>query len=224
MSRIARVVAPGQPHHVTQRGNRRLPTFFHEDDFATYIDLMAEWCAKLKVDIWAYCLMPNHVHLIAVPHSTDALARAIGEAHRRYSLHINKREGWTGHLWQDRFASFVMDEHHLLTAARYIECNPVRAELVEAPSDYRWSSARAHLTAQDDILVHTKPLLSMMPDWRSFLADPEQPDLTDALRLHTRTGRPLGQPEFLSRLEENLGRPIAPRKRGPKPGAKAKRI
>ena len=133
MARIARVVAPGYPHHVIQRGNRRQLTFLKDDDYQYYLLLLAEWCKRRKVDIWSYCLMPNHVHLIAVPESSDGLRSAIGEAHRRYTLSINSREGWRGHLWQERFRSFVMDEPHLLMAARYIEMNPVRAGLVRKP-------------------------------------------------------------------------------------------
>ena len=109
MARLARVVAPGFPHHITQRGNRRQATFFEEEDYQAYRDFMAEWCGKCEVAVWAYCLMPNHVHLIVVPESLEGLRRAIGEAHRRYTCRINYREGWRGHLWQGRFASFVMD-------------------------------------------------------------------------------------------------------------------
>ena len=113
MARIARIVAPGYPHHITQRGNRRQPTFFCDEDYLVYIDLMAQWCRHYKVAIWAWCLMPNHVHLIAVPETPEGLTRAIGEAHRRYTRHINFRENWRGHLWQGRFASYVMDEKYL---------------------------------------------------------------------------------------------------------------
>ena len=129
MSRIARVIAPGYPHHLTQRGNRRLPTFFCDDDYHEYLALMAERCDECDVAVWAYCLLPNHVHLIAVPAEADSLRRAVGEAHRRYTRYVNFREGWRGHLWQGRFASFVMDERYLLAAARYVEMNPVRAGL-----------------------------------------------------------------------------------------------
>ena len=120
MPRIARVVAPGMPHHITQRGNRRLQTFFSDNDYRTYIDLMKEWCDTRGVEIWAYCLMPNHVHMIAIPETRESLKLAIGEAHRRYSRMINFREGWKGHLWQGRFASYVMDEKYLLACARAI--------------------------------------------------------------------------------------------------------
>jgi len=130
MARIARVVVPGTPHHVTQRGNRRQDTFFRDEDYEAYIDLMSEWCGKCDVEIWAYCLMPNHIHMIAVPESEQGLSRAIGEAHRRYTRMINLRKRWTGYLWQGRFASFPMDEDHLLAAVRYVEMNPVRARMV----------------------------------------------------------------------------------------------
>ena len=144
MPRLARVVVPGLPHHVTQRGNRRQQTFFCDEDYRSYLELMGQWCSAHQVEIWAYCLMPNHVHLIAVPQSADGLRRAVGEAHRRYTRSVNFREGWRGHLWQGRFASFVLDERYLLTAARYVELNPVRAGLISAPSRYPWSSAAAH--------------------------------------------------------------------------------
>jgi len=110
MTRMTRAVAVGGRYHVTQRGNRRQQTFFCEGDYQTYLSLMAEWCSCYGVEIWAYCLMPNHVHLVAVPSAEDGLRRAIGEAHRRYTRAINFREGWRGHLWQGRFSSHAMEE------------------------------------------------------------------------------------------------------------------
>ena len=216
MARLARLVIPGLPHHITQRGNRRQQTFFNEGDYAAYVELMAEWCREQGVEIGSYCLMPNHTHLIAVPSSEDGLRWAIGEAHRRYTRRINFREKWRGYLWQGRFASFVMDEPYLLAAARYIELNPVRAGLVADPRDWQWSSARAHLAGKDDPLVKVAPLLAMIGDWHAFLesAMPEE-ELRD-IRRHTRTGRPLGDEIFLDRLEGMVGRLLKPQKRGPK--------
>ena len=158
---MARVVVPGIPHHVTQRGNRRQDTFFRDADYREYLYHMAEWCNRCGVEVWAYCLMRNHVHLIVVPESEDGLRRAIGEAHRRYTRYVNFREGWKGHLWQGRFASFPMDEEWLIAAARYVELNPVRAGLVRRAGEYRWSSALAHLSGEDDILVRTEPFCSL---------------------------------------------------------------
>ncbi len=216
MARIARVVAPDRPHHITQRGNRRQKTFFCDEDYETYRELMARWCARWDVTIWAYCLMPNHVHLVAVPQSEEGLCRAIGEAHRRYTCGVNFREKWRGHLWQGRFASFVMDEGHLLTAMRYVELNPVKAGLVKQPGDYPWSSARAHLEGKDDLLVQVQPMLEEIGDWDGYLALDIQQEEAALMRHHERTGRPLGSGGFLARLEKQLDRVLRPQKRGPK--------
>jgi len=216
MARLARVVAPGLPHHVTQRGNRRQETFFGDDDYRVYLDLMADWCAMSGVAVWAYCLMPNHVHLICVPETEAALGRAIGEAHRRYTRHVNLREGWRGHLWQGRFASFPMDERYLLAAARYVELNPVRARMVKRPEDYPWSSARVHLAGRDDGLVTVRPLHDMGGDWAAFLAGGLDGGDHAAIRRHERTGRPLGGEAFVEGLEAELGRTLRKGKPGPK--------
>jgi len=149
MARIARVAVPDWPHHVTQRGNRRMQTFFGEADYRAYLSLVSEWCSRHGVAIWAYCLMPNHVHLIAVPAAAEGLARALGEAHRRYTRQVNFREKWRGYLWQGRFGSVAMDEPHLLAAARYVETNPVRARLVASAEDWPWSSAAAHVSGKE---------------------------------------------------------------------------
>jgi putative transposase len=219
MARIARVVAEHYPHHITQRGNRRQDTFFCDDDYRYYIRLMAEWCDKCGVTILAYCLMPNHVHLIAVPESEDGLRRAIGEAHRRYTRHINFREQWRGHLWQGRFASFLMDEKYLLTATRYIELNPVRAGLVSIPEEYPWSSAKAHMKGRNDDLVKVQPLLRMVDDWRQFLSGDVSDEEYELLQRHERTGRPLGSTSFIEWLENKLSRILTPQKGGrPKKG------
>jgi len=217
MPRLARTVVPGFPHHVTQRGNRRQRTFFRDDDYARYRALMAEWCHHYRVEIWAYCLMQNHAHLIAVPETPDGLRRAIGEAHRRYTAEVNRRKGWTGHLWQGRFSSFVMDDQYLLTAARYVELNPVVAGSVSRAEDYSWSSARAHLVGRDDGLVMAAPLLVRVPDWSAFLGGIAQPDVADQLHRHERTGWPLGSAPFIDGLERQLNRVLRPRRRGPVP-------
>jgi len=210
MARLARAVVPGVPHHVTQRGNRRQDTFFCDEDFATYKALMAEWCAKCAVEVWAYCLMTNHVHLILVPSDETGLARAVGEAHRRYTRHVNGREGWTGYLWQGRFSSYPMDEAHLLAAAAYVERNPVQAGLTKTAREYPWSSARAHLSGSDDGLVCTAPLLERYPDWAVLLRREIDDETLGALRAHKGTGRPLGTASFITALEGRLGRPLIP--------------
>ena len=214
MARIARVTVQGYPHHITQRGNRRQQTFFNDGDYETYIGLMSEWCVKFGVEIWGYCLMPNHVHLIAVPKSGEGLRHAIGEAHRRYTRYVNFREGWKGHLWQGRFASYPMNEAYLLSAARYIELNPVRAGLAKKPWLYRWSSASAHVKGKDDGLVRVAPLLDIMKDWRGFLSAAMSEDEVVELRAHERTGRPLGDERFVGKIEKLTDRILCKQKPG----------
>ncbi len=215
MARIARVIAPGLPHHVTQRGNRRQKTFFIDADYQEYLHLMSEWCNRCKVEVWSYCLMPNHIHLIAAPKSVDGLRKAIGEAHRRFTRYVNFREGWKGHLWQGRFASFPMDEHYVVAAVRYVVLNPVRAKFVRQAEDYPWSSAAALLSGKNDILATVAPLIAIIGDWKDLLSPPSDDEMA-AIRDHERTGRPLGDDNFISILEETTGRLLKIQKPGPK--------
>lgn len=223
MARIARVVAVGVPHHVTQRGNRRQAVFFSSADYRAYLRLMADWCRQSGVEVWAYCLMPNHVHLVVVPGSEQSLARGIGEAHRRYTVRVNMRENWRGYLWQGRFASYPLDGQYLLAAVRYVEQNPVRAGLVALPWQYQWSSARAHVTGRNDMLVKARPMLHMVGNWREFLRSSPEGLEQEAVRRHIRTGRPLGSAEFIESLEASTGRTLVPLRRGPKPGGARRR-
>jgi putative transposase len=221
VSRIARAVAPGFPHHITQRGNRRLQTFFSDDDYLEYLSLVKQWYPHFGVQVWGYCLMPNHVHLIAVPPREEALARAIGEVHRRYTRYVNFRQEWRGHLWQGRFGSFAMDERYLLACIRYIEMNPVRARLVQHPVEWRWSSAREHLDGREDGIVNVAALHDIVgTDWASLLRQEVTDHEIATLRKHERTGRPLGDPVFVEKMEALLNRALKPHKRGPAPGTK----
>jgi putative transposase len=221
MARFARVVIPGLPHHVTQRGNRGQPIFLQPGDQAAYRSFLAAQLRLARVECWAYCLMPNHVHLVLVPGDEHGLARAVGEAHRRYTSFVNARQGWVGHLFQNRFASVVMDERHLLTAARYVALNPVRARLAPRAEAWPWSSARAHLSCRDDALVSVRPLLDRVDDLAGFFAPDEADDPAfAALRPAEITGRPAGAPEFVASLEARLDRRLTPLPRGPKPRAR----
>jgi putative transposase len=218
MARIARIVVPGLPHHVTQRGNRRERIFFEDEDYALYRDLLASACRKADVAVWAYCLMPNHVHLILVPADATGLARALSEAHRRYVGYINARARQTGHLFQGRFGSVAMDEEHLLLAARYVSRNPVRARLVKRPQDWAWSSVRAHLKGADDGLVTVRPLLDRVGRFAELLETPSEAELAQPRAAET-VGRPIGSAAFLKReqLSCRLGRSVEPGRRGRKP-------
>ncbi len=220
MTRIARNVVPGAPHHVTQRGNRREAVFLGTEDYALYRDWLAESCRKFGVACWAYCLMPNHVHLILAPSDAAGLALALSRAHRLYAGYFNARARQTGHLFQGRFGSVAMDEDHLMAAARYVALNPVRARLVERAQDWPHSSVRAHLAGHDDAMVEVRPLLDRAPRFADLLnAGPDEAAFT-ALRRSELIGRPLGSPAFLAAVGRQLGRVVTPAKRGRKPKAR----
>jgi putative transposase len=214
MPRRARIVLPGFPHHVTQRGNRRQQTFFEDADYALYRDLMAAACATHGVRCWAWCLMPNHVHLVLEPAREDALALAVGEAHRRYTRHINAREGWTGFLWQGRFASCAMDESHALAAVRYVENNPVTAKLCAKAWDWPWSSAGFHVGARPDGLTQSAPWLDRIPNWTRYLQDGTSAEEDARLGDFTQTGYPLGQDDWIDALETKSKLRLRPGLRG----------
>ncbi|MEM7465928.1 MAG: transposase [Pseudomonadota bacterium] len=217
MARMARVVVPNIPHHITQRGNRRQRVFFCEDDYRVYKELLQTHCARCDVQVWAYCLMPNHVHLILVPSDAQSLRRSVAEAHRRYTRYVNFRENWRGYLWQGRFASFPMDENYLLSAVRYVEMNPVRAGLCNTAAEWPWSSAQTHLTCQQDDLMPAQPMRKLVANWESYLDQQTCANDIDSFRQHSRTGRPLGAPQFIDKLERETGRRLRPRKAGRPP-------
>ena len=219
MARIARLVVPGVPHHITQRGNRGDPVFFGDDDYRFYLDLLAENAAKAKAEIWAYCLTPNQVQVILTPSDEDGIRATFADLHRRYTKRVNARQGWTGHLWQGRFGSVAMDEEHLLAAVRYVALNPVLAGLAKRAQDWAWSSVRAHLAGKDDGVVVVGPVLERVSDFGAFLAEAvDEAALFAPLRLSETTGRPLGGAEWIKGLETASGRTLAPRKRGRKAG------
>jgi len=216
MARLSRVVIPGIPHHVTQRGNGRGRTFFEEADYALYLDLLAEAAERARAEVWAYCLMPNHVHIVLTPSDEDGLWRTFGELHRRYTGFINARRRTTGHLWQGRYGSVAMDEPHFVTALRYVALNPVRARLVERAEDWHWSSTRAHLAGADDHVVKVAPALERVGDFAAFLGEEFDEALTyAALRRAESVGRPIGSPEWLTDMEARIGRTLVPKPRGP---------
>ena len=219
MARLSRIIVPGLPHHVTQRGNRRQLLVSEPGDYALYRDLLAERLRRSGVACWAYCLMPNHVHLILAPPDAGTLSRAVGEAHRRFTAFVNARARVTGHLFQGRFASAAMDDAHCLNALRYLAFNPVRAGLAARPESWPWSSVAAHLAGRDDALVSVAPALERAPRFADLLDLPlaEQMAL-EGFETKSANGRPLGPPAFVAAVERMLGRSLAPGKPGPKPG------
>lgn len=227
MARLPRIVLPGIPHHVTQRGNRRLPVFFNDEDRSLYLELLAEAAKASGTRCLAWCLMDNHVHLVLVPEHADGLRAALGEAHRRYTRHVNFREGWRGHLFQGRFASYPMDDAHLMAAVRYVELNPVAAGVVAAAEDWPWSSARSHIAGKRvkvDPLTDVGALGKHVPRWRAALKrgfeagveDEAGAAVAEAIEARLRTGRPLADPEWIAAMEQASGRRLAAQKPGRK--------
>ena len=204
MPRTARVVIPGAPHHVVQRGNRGQTTFFSARDYALYLEIAAEAFTAAEVQVWAYCLMPNHVHLVATPDRLQALAQAVGATHVRYTRAINRREGWSGYLWQGRFASFPMDEGYFLQCVRYIGLNPVRAGLAPRAADWPWSSVRGHLGRHADPLLTTPPLAERLGAHLGQFFDVDvAEEARRTLRRASITGRPLGAAAWVEAVDRS---------------------
>ena len=217
MARRPRNFVPGFPYHVTQRGNRKQNTFLDDTDRRAYLGLLARYCAEQGVAIWAYCLMGNHVHHIAVPEKQHSLSRAFQKIHGDFARFFNARHVKTGHLWQGRFKACVLDEEHLWNAVRYVERNPVRAGIAIHAEEYRWSSAATHCgLRKDSILAPGLPFLDLIPDWSAWLAPEEKIEDLEFIRERTQSGRPCGSDEFARMLENLLGRPMLRRKPGPK--------
>ncbi len=213
MPRHARIVLPDLPHHITQWGNNHQDVFFVDGDRVTYLELLRDQCAKHNVRVLGYCLMRNHIHLVAIPADEDSLNLAIGRTHFIYTQYINRLHGRSGHLWQGRFHSCPMDNPYTVAAMRYVERNPVRARTTRVPWTYRWSSAAAH-TGRPDLagLLDRKAwnALAHGLNWKEMLAHADDKTVAAALRLNTQTGRPLAKDSFLSKLERRLGRRLRP--------------
>jgi len=206
MPRVARTVVRGYPHHVTQRGNYRQVIFENDDDFRQYLKWLKTYSRKYGLDIWAYCLMDNHVHFICVPKHEDTLARTFNTLHMRYAQYINRRRNASGHLWQGRFYSTILDEAHVYAAVRYVENNPVRTGMVKNAADYRWSSAREHIDAAPEVVSDNCFLLQEIPNWHKFLGAREDAAMTQQIRKSSMTGRPCGDKSFIRKLEKRFGR------------------
>ncbi len=216
MPRIARLCAEGYPHHITQRGNNKETVFFDDEDRRFYLDVLERYKNKYGIRILAYCLMGNHIHILAVPERGTSLARVMGGTNLLYTQYINRKYKRSGRLWQNRFFSTTVDEESYLWAvARYIERNPVRAKLVKKAEDYSWSSARAHvLGIKDDVLSESSWLGEKeVKSYCNFLKQ-EDEEMNASIRRATSTGRPLGSEGFIKKLEKKLGRDIFPKKGG----------
>jgi len=215
MARLARSTVVGYPHQVTQRGNYEQTVFEEDADFRRYLAWLGECADRYSVEIWAYCLMRNHVHFICVPKAEDGLARAFNTLHMRYAQHIHGKKGLTGHLWKGRFLSCILDEKSVFEEVRYIENNPVRAGLVERAEDYPWSSARHHVFGVPDPVMNDACFLtSEVKDWRTYLADRGDEPVLRRTWQNLKTGRPSGEESFVRGLEEIVGRRLVALPRG----------
>lgn len=218
MPRHARFVHPGVPHHVTQRGNRRGQVFFTVADHRAYLRWLREYASAHGVEVLAYCLMSNHVHLVVVPTRKDSLHRALHHLHMRYAQNLNRRHGWKGHVWQGRYFACVLDEPHFWAAVRYVERNPVRAGMVRRAEDYAWSSARAHCGLRADPILDLSHLwerqFSGIGNWSAWLAAGDDAQAINELRADTRKGLPCGSRQFIESLEATTGRTLRRKPRG----------
>jgi len=211
MPRIARAVAVGFPHHITHRGNNRQDVFFVDDDRRTYLAILKEQCDKYGLAVLAYCLMTNHIHIVAVPEKNDSLAKAVGRAHLCYTQYINRMHRRSGHLWEGRFYSCALDERGFWLAMKYVELNPVRAKVCRVPWQYEWSSSAAHVdeaVGSDLLNMASWSKMISAKEWRRELADGIDDAQVGKIRLNTHTGRPLGTDSFISKLEKMLGRRV----------------
>ncbi len=210
MPRIARVCGISYPHHITQRGNNREIVFFDDEDRRFYLKTLSRYRDKWDFEIWAYCLMTNHVHILVVPRKEESLARGMGSTNLVYTQHINRRYDRSGRLWQNRFFSTVIErEPYLWAVTRYIERNPIRANVVKKAEDYPWSSARAHVLDVKDGVLSGESWLGQdeFSAYRDFLRK-EDKRVDDFIRKATSTGRPLGRGEFIKGIGKMIGRDI----------------
>ena len=226
MPRVARIVVPGAVHHITQRGNNCQDVFFTEDDRRLYLNILVKSAGRFGLRIWGYCLMTNHVHVVAIPEREESLAKAIGRANFAYTQYVNDTHRRSGHLWQNRFYSCAMDGQHAANALCYADLNPVRARMAAQAWDYPWSSAAAHCGLSADHRV-------LHPSWRELMAERDYQavlervrsatSIQDEIRRSTLTGRPLGSDSFLERVEKALGRRVRPLPVGrPRPKRRSK--
>ena len=211
MPRMSRAIAVGYPHHITQRGNDRRTVFAEADDYLRYREWLARNARKFGLDMWAWCLMPNHVHVVGVPNSEDALSRTFNTVHMQYAQYHNRTKNASGHLWQGRYFSCVLDEAHVYAAVRYVEMNPVRVGLAASAQDYPWSSAKSHVSGTaDPVLSGNCFLTETVRDWGEYLAEAPATAVQDDIIKATATGRPCGGEAFVKQMETLLSRSFVP--------------
>jgi len=206
MPRRRRIVVPGLPHHITQRGNRRMNVFADAEDRRVFLRMLRENSDLYSLHNYSYCLMTNHVHLISSPEQVNSLSYTMRDVLGSYASYFNQRHGLNGRLWQGRFYSAVLDETHFWAALRYVERNPVRAGIVKLAEAYEWSGAAAHCGLKEDGLLFPLPVIpGFIGDWRIWINGEDDPHDIKRIRKTTKTGFPCGSSEFVKRLEVALG-------------------
>ena len=186
-------------------------------DPEAYLSLLHAYSRRYGLEVFAYCLMPNHVHLVVVPPSAEGMHRALQAVHSQYAQRINRMRAICGHLWQGRYHSCALDARHFVNAIRYTELNPVKADIVQRAEDYSWSSAPAHCGRRADPLL-TPPqrssLLAGIANWSSWLARGVSDDCAVRFQRHERRNLPCGSDEFVAELERSAGCELRLRTRG----------
>jgi putative transposase len=216
MPRIARIVGAGYPHHIVQRGNNREKVFFDQDDYEKYLSFLARYSEKRNASILAYCLMPNHIHLLIRPSDESAPAKMMQGVTLCYTQYFNRKNNRTGRLWECRYHSTIVDEERYLWAVcKYIENNPVRAGLVGKPEDYPYSSGKAHLLGKSNPVL-TEELFDERDskEYQRLMKLKDDKRTLDDIRKHTRLGRPLGEGEFLHILSRKFAYNVVCRPKG----------
>lgn len=205
MPRLARTVFPDVPHHITQRGNRRENVFFQDEDREYYLSLLKEYSEKHSVDVLAYCLMTNHIHLVLLPSDEKGLQNLLKPLHMRYTQRVNRNNGWKGRLWQGRYFSSALDEAYTWAAIRYTELNPVRAKMVRRAEDYKWSSAAGHCKLKDDKIISKDSTwikrFESAGNWSEWLNEGVNDKRIETIRRNIEKGLPCGSDRFIKKLE-----------------------
>lgn len=208
MPRQERIIIPHEAHHITQRGNYRQEIFECDDDFKQYLTWLEEYSKKYKIDVVAYCLMTNHVHIIGTPKDRESFAKVFNILAMRYSQYINRKRKSCGHVWQGRYFSCVLDEKYLYHAIRYVEQNPVRAKMVKDAWDYKWSSAQTHIGIETESIISLKKTFSMdAEEWKEYLKEVDE-EVNTEVRLKTKRGLVAGTERFIKKLEKRLKRSL----------------
>jgi len=212
MVRRARIVVPGLPHHITQRGNNKQDVFFTEEDRSYYLKLLQEKSEQYGFLVQGYCLMTNHVHIIGTPKTKQSLSKTIGRTNYQYTQYINKLHNRSGHLWQSRYYSCILDENHNKEALRYVELNPVKTAITKTPWEYQWSSCKAHIGEVETTLLEMSNFKTEeeFKNWKLYLLEKQNLKKLKQIKLHLQTGRPLGTDSFLSKLEAKLNMRLRP--------------